>query len=573
MTQEAFTKILAREAAAVKCNWKETDVREAVQLMENCGVRFNMLSANEPEYNSNLNQFAFRIKDSMYDSSPLLHVRVSENHISRIGLEITSNTAVNYFREKSQRRVEPFKHTYSSDTLLYALDSGRELVNKNNFDKIIFSRAELDKIKAQANSYIKSKGGTGFDNFSLKVAVQFETDTYNNPIKINLGNSYSVNEVKKAISKLFKLHPNLTSRILDDVELIGFDAKPSIEVGSIGDIGSFVRPFDLNHYLSRFLIVEDDNKSELYLCMDFHTLIFDPSSFNIVINTLLSILNGEYVEFVDDGVLRQISFEEVVNDSAYREHAQEFYNDFLVDKDESNDLVFSVDEDSSKIYFERFDFDNEYLTSFLSNHDITRNQFFTSVFAYTLSRFTGNSKVLFNLVTDGRAHLGLSDSVGMFSQTSPVIMDCENQSIDSFMDYSRELIDSLEIFDLYSFRELAFDYNWDNTISFVMLQDMFSSASGIEFEMLEKDLISNFSMALYYLKENTLGLNVVYSDEYSDNFVKHFVVSFKLILNGLIREKMLSDIQYTLESDIELLDSYNKTEYKLLFDDLIEAFI
>ena len=169
---------------AVKCNWKETDVREAVQLMENCGVRFNMLSANEPEYNSNLNQFAFRIKDSMYDSSPLLHVRVSENHISRIGLEITSNTAVNYFREKSQRRVEPFKHTYSSDTLLYALDGGRELVNKNNFDKIIFSRAELDKIKAQANSYIKSKGGTGFDNFSLKVAVQFETDTYNNPIKI-----------------------------------------------------------------------------------------------------------------------------------------------------------------------------------------------------------------------------------------------------------------------------------------------------------------------------------------------------------------------------------------------------
>ena len=393
---------------------------------------------------------------------------------------------------------------------------------------------------------------------------------YNNPLKISLGNSYSVNEVKKAISKLFKLHPNLTSRILDDVELIGFDAKPSIEVGSVEDIGSFVRPFDLNHYLSRFLIVDDE--SDLYLCMDFHTLIFDLSSFSIVINSLLSILNGEYVEFVDDGVLRQISFEEVVNDSVYREYAQEFYDDLLVDKDEANDLVFSVDEDSSKIYFERFDIDNDYLTLFLNNHDITHNQFFTSVFAYTLSRFTGNSKVLFNLVTDGREHLGLSDSVGMFSRTSPLVMDCENQSVDSFMDYSRELIDSLEIFDLYSFSELAFDYNLDNTISFVMLQDMFSSEIDIEFEMLEKDLISNFSMALYYLKENTLGLNVIYSDEYSDNFVKHFVVSFKLILNGLIREKMLSDIQYTLESDIELLDSYNKTEYKLLFDDIIEAF-
>ena len=169
---------------AVKCNWKEADVREAVRLMENCGVRFNMLSTKEPSYDVGKNQFTFSIQDSMYDSQPFLRVRVSENHISRISLEITSNTAVSYFREKSQQRVDPFKHTYSSDILLYAKDDERELVNKNNFDKIIFSRAELDKMKAQVNSYIKSKGGTGFDNFSLKVAVQFETDTYNNPVKI-----------------------------------------------------------------------------------------------------------------------------------------------------------------------------------------------------------------------------------------------------------------------------------------------------------------------------------------------------------------------------------------------------
>ena len=39
----------------------------------------------------------------------------------------------------------------------------------------------------------------------------------------------------------------------------------------------------------------------------------------------------------------------------------------------------------------------------------------------------------------------------------------------------------------------------------------------------QKDSPDSHSLAdevLYYLKENTLGLNVVYSDEYSDNFVE-----------------------------------------------------
>ena len=169
---------------SVKCKWKEADVREAVRVMESCGVRFNMLSAKEPAYDSGKNQFSFSIQDSMYDSSPLLRVRIEDNHISKILLEITSNTAVNYFREKSNQRVEPFKHTYSNDIVLYVKDGERELVNKNNFDEIIFSRAKLDKMKAQANNYVKSKGGNGFDNFSLRVAVQVETDTYNNSVKI-----------------------------------------------------------------------------------------------------------------------------------------------------------------------------------------------------------------------------------------------------------------------------------------------------------------------------------------------------------------------------------------------------
>ncbi|WP_407461982.1 AMP-binding protein, partial [Methanobrevibacter sp.] len=401
--------------------------------------------------------------------------------------------------------------------------------------------------------------------------AQNETGTrYNNPLKLGLGNSYSVAKIKKAINKLLKLHPVLTSRVLDEGNLIGFDAKPPVAVGLTEDIESFVRPFELNKYLSRFLIVED--KSDVFLCMDFHSLIFDATSFNTVINSLLKILNGENTELVDTGVLREISFEEAINDSEYRGYAQKFYDSALSERDEVNDLVFSVAEDSSKSYVERFSIDEENLTSFLDHHNITRNQFFASVFAYTLSRFTGSSKVIFDLITDGRAHLGLSDSVGMFYQTSPVLMECNNQSVESFMNYSRDIIDTVSKFDLYSFMELVFDYQLENTVSFGVLQDIFSSTIDMEFEMLEKDMWANFSTVVYYAKRDTLEIRIFYSEKYSDNFVKHFVDSFKLILGGIVREEMLSDINYVDEADLNLLDGYNKTERNLMFDDLLEAF-
>ena len=401
--------------------------------------------------------------------------------------------------------------------------------------------------------------------------AQNDTGTrYNNPLKLGLGNSYSATKIKKALNKLLKIHPILTSRIIGDGYLIGFDAKPPILTGSAEDIETFVHPFELNNYLSRFLIVEDND--DVFLCMDFHSLIFDANSFNTLINSLLKILNGENTELVDTGILREISFEEVVNNSEYEDYAQKFFDSTLSERDDVSDLVFSIAEDSSKSYVERFSIDEEDLTSFLDNHNITHEQFFTSVFAYTLSRFTGSSKVLFNILSDGRTHLGLYDSVGMFFQTYPVIMECDNQSVESFMNYSREIIDTVSRYDLYSFMELAFDYQRENSVSFGVLQDIFSHTIDMDFEMLEKDMGDNFSVRVYYAKEDTLEIRILYSEKYSDNFVKHFSNSFKLILEGIIKEEMLSDINYVDESDLKILDSYNKTENNLMFDDILEAF-
>ena len=292
-------------------------------------------------------------------------------------------------------------------------------------------------------------------NVYLDEKVNDMGTAYNNPFKIQFKKKYSFNNVKNAIRELYECYPILKARIIEDENGVSFsfDVEPFVACGLSHDVDDFVKPFDLNKSLAHFLFVEDGS----LLCVDFHHLILDGSSLNIIFNTLFDILNGKIVDFIDDGFLRQISFEESILDTDYTENASDFFDEMFVDLDEAYDLLESVkiDNNDGYEYFESFNLEESLLNSFLNNHSITRNHFFCSIFAYTLSRFTGSSKVSFNLIEDGRGHLDLSESVGMFVRTLPILVDCRNQAVDSFLRYCGGLVNRVMFYDLYPFRLLA----------------------------------------------------------------------------------------------------------------------
>ena len=91
--------------------------------------------------------------------------------------------------------------------------------------------------------------------------------SYNNPFRIKLNNLYSVKEFENVFGKLFDIFPVLSARIIcdEDEVLFSFDSDPQIIVGSCDDVGSFVCPFDLEESLSKFLIVENDDATFLYV--------------------------------------------------------------------------------------------------------------------------------------------------------------------------------------------------------------------------------------------------------------------------------------------------------------------
>ena len=408
-------------------------------------------------------------------------------------------------------------------------------------------------------------------NIYLDEKVKVMGTAYNNSFKIKFNKNYSTDEIKKAINKLFEVYPILKARVINNEGAISFifDGTPEISEGTMKDMASFIRPFELDKHLSRFLII----KSEPILCINCHHLIFDGTSINVLLDSLHDILNNRPVDFVDDGILRQLSFEEHI-DQKHMDDGKKFFEGMLADRDEVYGLLNSINPDDEFIYDDVYEFKDVDLTSFLQNNNITYNQFFSSVFAYTLSRFTGSSKAMFNLIEDGRGHIDLSDSIGMFVKTLPILIDCANQDISSFLEYSSNLINSAMKYDLCPFRILANEYNLNSNITFQYAHEIFNMFDNdySKVEIIKTDSINDLSFFVYNIDDNRFGIKVTFSDKLSLEMIQQFVKTFKLVLKGMTDADNLSDIEYTDMSDLAILDDCNKTETHFKYPDILEIF-
>ncbi|MBR2556897.1 MAG: amino acid adenylation domain-containing protein, partial [Methanobrevibacter sp.] len=260
--------------------------------------------------------------------------------------------------------------------------------------------------------------------------------------------------------------------------------------------------------------------------------------------------------------------------------AEEFYESMLADADDAGELLDSVLADGQGSTLIDLDIDKDLLKSFIEKHNVSENVLFSSVFAYTLSRFVGSEKILFNIVENGRDRFNNFDSVGMFVNTLPLLVNCKNQDIDSFMEHVSRMVYGVIRYNYYPFRLLAKKYGIKSDILFQFLPEWVMKTDSDEItnnvdknDLLDNmgDLIADLSVEIIQRDDDYL-LNVVYCDKYSSDFINRFVESYKLILKDMLRVKALKDICYVSSDDLVLLDELNETEDDLLYDDVLDAF-
>ena len=67
-------------------------------------------------------------------------------------------------------------------------------------------------------------------------------------------------------------------------------------------------------------------------------------------------------------------------------------------------------------------------------------------------------------------------------------------------------------------------------------------------------------------------MEIFYSNNYSKEFINNFAEYYNMILHDILEVESMSEIGYTSNNDIKLLNRYNQIESPLLYDDVLDGF-
>ena len=406
-------------------------------------------------------------------------------------------------------------------------------------------------------------------NVYLDIIRYEKNDVYNIPLTITIPGNYTADDIKNALYEMFNVHTILKSfiNVVDGTACLKTGVNPKVDYLNENDeevISDFIdSSFDINSSLARFLLVDEGNDEDWILFGVFHHLIFDGFSSIVFKQHLFDLLEGKLLK-LDNGIVKsRVYDEEIVKTNEYSD-AEAFYESMLCEVDDVSSILSDVGDNEAGSYSLNLDVSNSDIDVLLKSYDISENILFTGVFAYTLSRFTGDNQVLFNVLNNGRDNLSNYESIGMFVNTLPLLVDCNNKDVSSFMGDVKELIFNVFSYNFYPFRILTQEYNINSSILFQFhpnfddVNEQYFNVSDLEFRIFEIN--------------NKYIVKVIYSSEFSSDTIKRFVESYNMILNQLLGVDNLSDINYVSSSDLELLDTYNDTSYDLTYSDLLDAF-
>ena len=210
---------------ANKYSWTEDDVKNAVTLLKDLGVRFETLQSFE-------NRPTFEDPSENKFSSGRLVLEIEDNKISKV----YSNIGITEDLKKIEKNIDAPKHKFVSDFYLYINDKGQNLSRKE-FDKIYFPEDRIEALKQNiVKNYlsksegIQKKGGfTGeVDRFHLSLGVDVgHVDNITDKDLMSSKIVYVCSFVYSVKSKVYGKDKEdfYTKVLIDDDELIVLEDK------------------------------------------------------------------------------------------------------------------------------------------------------------------------------------------------------------------------------------------------------------------------------------------------------------------------------------------------------------
>ena len=336
------------------------------------------------------------------------------------------------------------------------------------------------------------------------------------------------------------------------------------------DIKSLVRPFAILD--STLYRVEIYKGKDNYLFLDFHHILCDGSSEAIILNDINKAYLGEELtpETYSGYEVALKEKDDLASDKLSK--AKEFYQNVLKDVDGEYTLKKDLkvkDESKLKSIDYELKLDNKLVSDYVSNNKLTNNALFNFAFAFTLSKFIYKNDSLYETIYNGRKSSKVMNTVSMLVKTLPIyIKYAEEDLVLNKVKEMQELLSNSEEYDLYSFGDIANDYNLKANIIFAYQGDNFNF-----------DEIGGYPVTPILMESETpksdFGLDIflengVYRahyewDEaiYNDETIASFNRLFELVLNELLSKQNIKDINCLPKVDENLYVKFNDTKVEI----------
>ena len=400
---------------------------------------------------------------------------------------------------------------------------------------------------------------------------------YNLPYIYELDPSLDGQRLLESIETAFKSHPTLFIRIE-----LGDDGEPmqtldmaseqwSLDIEEIQDIeqekARLVTPFDI--YGGRLFHVKLMRNSEhYYLFLDYHHIIVDGTSMQIILQDIDKAYHGQAID-PEEMTLMQVAEDEArmretpAFDEAKQWYAQNFdcsdtFTQLLPDNEEpvhrEDNMLRALDIDSAQV------------DKYCAEKGIYKSTLFTTAYSFLLAKFNNEQESLFTTVYNGRTDKRYQHSVGMTVKTLPVYAKfTPDTTVLELLRQGQDQMSGCREHHIYSYSDVMTDLNLQSNSMFAWHGLLFDNETMGDKPMKTIRIgNSTLEVSLYlkmFIMDGKYQLKAEYNaNEYSSELISQLLESYEAVVRGFLTVEHLRDISIATSQQIETLDSFNHTD-------------
>ena len=377
----------------------------------------------------------------------------------------------------------------------------------------------------------------------------YEKLNYNLPKYIELGSDIDENRLKSAIIDVINSHPYMKTRIVMKDGEVFQETRDSLIIDDLIEIveldnvdedykREFIKPFDLSEGpLFRFRIIK--NQDNVSLLCDFHHIIVDGTSLNILFDEIAKTYDG--IEFETEEIngfeysLNEVKIQE---SSLYKESELFFFNKIkefdsptLMTPDLSGDEHDGVGVEKV-IFLEKDEID-----AFCNEASISQNNFFLAVSSFVLSKFAYAKDLLISTITNGRFNPNQQKTLAMMVKTLPITLNINSDlTIKEFFEYTNKEWFDVLTHSSYPLTEISNKYGFMPEFLYAfhgnIVEDIKINGNYVKREALDEDVLKfKLNLGISEIDEK-YEVSMIFNDQlYSDSLIQTFLDSFSVIVN------------------------------------------